>query len=127
EILEDRDGGFGDTVSIINSVASSEVLVTSIDDDGRIVNVSAESADYPEMLGYIRLLESIPQFEHVQVLNLVREASGGGGGNGEPAQQSGGTALIEIKVVVSLVISRVEIENSQPLIGEELAVFNIFE
>lgn len=121
EILQDRDGGFGDTVSVISHVAPEGVSVTSIDDDGRIVAVSAASADYVEMLAYIRLLEDIPQFEHVQVLNLGRESASLGDGSSEPAEQSGGTAVIELKINVSLVITRIEIDDSQPLVGEELA------
>jgi hypothetical protein len=120
EVLEDRDAGFGDTFSVISGVAPSEVRITSIDDDGRVVAVGAASADYPEMLAYIRLLEDVPQFEHVQVLSIGRETTTESGE--EPSQQTGEPTLIEREVEASLVITRIEIDNSQPLVGEELAV-----
>jgi hypothetical protein len=124
EVLQDRDGGFGETVSVIAGVAPEGVSVTSIDDDGRIVAVGAASADYAEMLAYIRLLEDIPQFEHVQVLALGRESASFIDDGAEPATQSGGIAEIELAVTVSLVITRVEIDDTQLLEGEELAAVN---
>ena len=118
KILEDRDSGFGDTVVIISGIAPSEVTVTSIDDDGQIVAVAAESADYPEMLAYVRLLEDVPQFEHVQVLSLTRSTSGGM----DSGQQDGGAMVIETLIKASLVITRIEIDESQILSNQELAL-----
>ncbi len=119
-VLEDRGGGFGDTVSIITAVAPSEVHVTSVDDDGQIVAVSAASGDYPEMFEYIRLLENVLQFEHVQVLSITRR-SASVASEGEPVQRPEGSPAIDMQVEASLVITRVEIDNSQIIDGEELA------
>lgn len=124
ELVQDQDGEFSDTTSVITGLAPDEVTVTGVDDDGEIVAVSAVSADYPEMLAYIRLLEDVPHFEHVQVLNLGRETEDSGQGEGEPAQQSGGSATIETFIEASLVISRIEIDDSLILMGEELAAVN---
>ncbi len=142
EVLQDRDAGFADTVIVINDVAPSEVQVTSIDDDGRIVAVRAESADYPEMLAYIRLLEDVPQFVRVQVSSLGRETTaepdddlepsplGGGtlfGGTPDEGTPDDGTNAIEQLVEASLVITRIEIDDSELLPGDELAAAGDFE
>lgn len=121
EVLVDQDNGFGDTVSIISKLAPSDVTVTLVDDDGRIVAVSAVSGDYPEMLAFIRLLEDVPQFEHVQVLSLGREAAVSASDGSEPAEQAGGGVVLESEVDASLVITRIKIDDSQLLVGEELA------
>ena len=120
EVLQDRDAGFGDTLSIISGIAPSDVTVTSIDDDGQIVALGAKSSDYPEMMAYIRLLEDVPQFDHVQVLSITRQGATGFS-DGEPSAQSGEPAIIEMVVKASLVIRRIEIDDSHFLIGEELA------
>ena len=121
-VLEDRDGGFADTVSVIGVIAPEGVEVTQIDDDGEIVAVSAASDEYAEMLAFVRLLEDVPQFEHVQVLSITR-ATGSIDDGVEPAEQAGGGVEIKMQVKASLVIRRIEIEidDSQLFIGEELA------
>jgi hypothetical protein len=97
------------------------VTVTSIDDDGQIVALAARSADYPEMMAYIRLLEDVPQFDHVQVLSITRQSTASAV-DGEPSAQSDDPELTEMVVRASLVIRRIEIDDSQPLVGEELVV-----
>ncbi|MDG0866390.1 hypothetical protein [Candidatus Lucifugimonas marina] len=123
EVLEDQDNGFGDTVSIISKAAPSDVKVTLVDDDGRIVAVSAASGDYPEMLAFIRLLEDVPQFQHVQVLSMGRDAAVSSGDGSEPAAQ-GGSVVLESEVEASLVITRIKIDDNQILVGEELVAVN---
>jgi hypothetical protein len=121
EVLQDREAGYGDTVSIISGIAPSDVTVEMIDDDGEIVAVEATSDDYPEMLAYIRLLEDVPQFDHVQVLSITR-AGASDDSEDEPSGESGAPVIIETFVEASLVINRIEIDDSQLLVGEELAV-----
>jgi hypothetical protein len=127
-VLEDRDGGFGDTVSIISGIAPDGVEVTVIDDDGQIVAVSAASDEYDEMLTFVRLLESVPQFEHVQVLSITRAVESVGDGV-EPAEEAGDSAEIELQVEASLVIRRIELDtnSSQLFFGEELAAATVSE
>lgn len=124
EVLEDQDYGFGDTMAIISKAAPSDVHLTVIDDDGRIVAVTATSEDYPEMLAFIRILEDVPQFEHVQVLTVGRDAALSSEDGLEPAQQSGGEADLTTDVEASLVITRIKIDDSELLLGEELAAVN---
>jgi len=120
DVLKDQDAGFSDTASVISGIAPQGVEVTSIDDDGRIVAVSATSAEYYEMLAYVRMLEDVPQFEHVQVLNIARQSESTEDGV-EPSQQAGGPVLLELLVEASLVITRIEIDDRELLEGEELA------
>ena len=124
EVLEDRDNGFGDTVSIISKAAPSDVKVTLVDDDGRIVAVSAVSGDYTEMLAFVRLLEDVPQFEHVQVLSLGRDAAMSAEDGSEPSAEAGGSVVLESEVEASLVITRMKIDDSQLLDGGELVAVN---
>jgi hypothetical protein len=79
-VLEDRDGGFAETVSVIGGIAPEGVEVMVIDDDGEIVAVSAAVYEYDEMLAFVRLLEDVPQFEHVQVLSITRASGSIGDG-----------------------------------------------
>jgi len=67
------------------------------------------------------LLEDVPQFEHVQVLSLGREAAVSASDGSEPAEQAGGGVVLESEVDASLVITRIKIDDSQLLVGEELA------
>lgn len=124
EVLEDQDNGFGDTVSIISKASPTDVKVTLVDDDGRIVAVSAVSGDYPEMLVFIRLLEDVPQFEHVQVLSLGRDAAMSAEDGSEPSAEAGGSLVLESEVEASLVITRIKIDDNQLLAGEELVAVN---
>ena len=124
EVLEDQDNGFGDTVSIISKASPTDVKVTLVDDDGRIVAVSAVSGDYPEMLAFIRLLEDVPQFEHVQVLSLGRDAAMSAEDGSEPSAEAGGSLVLESEVEASLVITRIKIDDNQLLAGEELVAVN---
>jgi Tfp pilus assembly protein PilN len=120
EVIQDRDAGFADTVSIIEGVAPSDVTITTIDDDGRVVAVEAESDDYSTLLAYIRVLEDIPQFVHVQVLTLGK-TSGDELGN-ELAAGSSGSAQAETVIEMSIEITRIEIDDREILSNEELAV-----
>lgn len=121
EVLQDREAGYSDTVSIISRIAPSDVTVEMIDDDGEIVAVEATSDDYPEMLAYIRLLEDVPQFDHVQVLSISRTGPNDDSDE-ESSAQAGEPVLFESFIEASLVINRIEIDDSQLLVGEELAV-----
>jgi hypothetical protein len=69
KVIQDRDAGFADTIAIIEGAAPVGVSIPTLDDDGRVVAVQAESDDYSTLLAYVRILEDVPQFVHVQVLN----------------------------------------------------------
>ncbi len=118
ELIQDRDAGFADTMSIITGIAPPEVTLNTVDDDGRVVAVEAEADDYSTLLAYIRLLEDVPQFVHVQVLNLGKVQ-----GNGlEPANESGGAAVVESTIKMSIEITRIQLDDSQLLPDQELAI-----
>ncbi|MEE8045762.1 MAG: hypothetical protein V3T49_02870, partial [Dehalococcoidia bacterium] len=122
ELIQDRDAGFSETVATIVGIAPSDVKIKTVDDDGRVVAVEAEAGDYPTLLAYIRLLEDVPQFVHVQVLKLGETSSGGadGGYGMEPSELNGGPAEVATRVAMSVKITRVKIDNSQLLSDEEL-------
>ena len=81
-----------------------------------------------EMFTFVRLIESVPQFEHVQVLSITRAVESVGDGV-EPAEDAGDSAEIELLVEASLVIRRIELDtnSSQLFFGEELAAATVSE
>ena len=70
DAIQDRAVGFSDTMDVIVELAPDDVLVTTIDDDGAVVIVEAKAIEYSILLEFIELLNDVPQFTHVQVLNL---------------------------------------------------------
>jgi Tfp pilus assembly protein PilN len=81
-------------MAIVAGVVPSDVFITTVDDDGRVVALEAEADDFAKLLAYIRLLEDVPQFVHVQVLSmgLVNEADSGA--PTEPVEQAGGPVVV---------------------------------
>jgi hypothetical protein len=122
EVIQDRDAGFADTIAIIGGAAPEGVTITTLDDDGRVVAVEAKALDYTVLLAYIRLLEDVPQFVHVQVLNLGQIAGDSSGSDLEPSEQSGEPVEVKTAIAMSIEITRIEIDDSELLSDEELAV-----
>ena len=122
EVIQDRDAGFADTIAIIEGAAPIGVSVTTMDDDGRVVAVQAESNDYATLLAYVRILEEVPQFVHVQVLNMGQVSGDDSNSGGEPSNFFGGPAEVDTNIELSIRITRVEIAESAPRSEEELAV-----
>jgi hypothetical protein len=121
DVIQDRAAGFADTIAIIVGAAPEGVMITTLDDDGRIVAVEAEAADYPVLLAYIKLLEDVPQFMRVQVLNLGQVESDDSNSSLEPVEQAGGPAEVESIIAMSVKITRIKIADSELIEREELA------
>ncbi|MCH8910519.1 MAG: hypothetical protein IH867_07245 [Chloroflexi bacterium] len=124
EVIQDRAAGFAETMSVITAVTPPDVRVTTLDDDGKIVALDAEASEYSILLGFIKLLDEIPQFDQVQILNLSRVSHDDAGSNVEPAVESGGPTVIKPAVKMSIEITRIELETDedQNFSDEELAV-----
>lgn len=127
EVIQDRAAGFAKTMSVITTVAPPDVRVTIVDDDGEVVAVEAEASEYSMLLDFIRLLDEIPQFDHVQILGLVQLTDAYEGTDLEPAERSGGAPVIETVVKMSIEITRTDIDESQLFTNEELAAEGIGE
>ena len=121
EVIQDRDAGFADTIAIIEGAAPTGVSITTLDDDGRVVAVQAESDDYSRLLAYVRILEDVPQFVHVQVLNMGQVSGDGSNSGGEPADVFGEPVEVETVIELSIQITRIEIAESALRSEEELA------
>jgi len=123
EVIQDRAVGFADTMHVITDLAPSDVLVTTIDDDGTIVIVEAKAAEYSILIGFIELLDEIPQFTHVQILNLSQVEDDdlffGLGLVPPPADETAGQST----VMMSLEITRTDFYSAEDDVftGEELA------
>ena len=65
ELIQDRAAGFAETISTIAAAPPPDVRVTTVDDDGRVVAVDAEAAEYSTLLGFIGVLNEVPQFAHI--------------------------------------------------------------
>ena len=118
-VIQELDAGFADTAAIIVRLTPSNVDLTTVDDDGRVVAVEAKAGDYSILLAYIWLLEDVLQFVHVQVLKLAETS--GDGSEGELVQQTGEPTEGETVVEMSLEITRIEIDVDQLVSDEELA------
>ncbi len=99
-------------------------LLASLDDDGMIVLVEAEATEYSMLLGYIRLLDDLPQFERVQILGLSQLTDADSGVSLLFSAQSGGETIDQSIVKMSIEITRIELETDedQNFSDEELAV-----
>ena len=122
--IQDRAAGFAETMSVITAVMPPDVRVITVDDDGKIVAVEAEASEYSILLGFIRLLDEIPRFEHVQILNLSQVTGNETRSGLEPAIESGGATVVQAIVKMSIEITRVEPDTDEDQIfsDEELAV-----
>ncbi len=127
EVIQNRAAGFAETMSVITAVAPPDVRVTVVDDDGEVVAVEAEASEYSILLDFIKLLNEIPQFNHVQILDLVQLTDTYTGLDLEPAERSGGATVIETVVKMSIEITRTDIDESQLFTDEELAAEGIGE
>jgi hypothetical protein len=107
EVIQSRDAGFAETLSVINAITPDNVRVTTVDDDGKIVAVDAEAADYSILLGFIELLDAIPQFDHVQILNLSKSDDKSSDSGHEPAVLAGGPVVVGSGVQMSVEITRI--------------------
>jgi hypothetical protein len=121
EVIQDRDAGFADTIAIIQGAAPVGVSITTVDDDGRIVAVQAESDDFSTLLAYVRILEDVPQFVHVQVLTMGQVSGSDSDSEFEPVDLSGEPTEIKTVIELSIQITRVEIAESALRSEEELA------
>ena len=65
ELIQGRAAGFAETISTIAAATPPDVRVTTVDDDGRVVAVDAEAAEYSTLLGFIGVLNEVPQFAHI--------------------------------------------------------------
>ena len=65
ELIQDRAAGFAETMSTIAATTPIDVRVATVDDDGRVVAVDAEAAEYSTLLGFIGVLNEVPQFAHI--------------------------------------------------------------
>ena len=122
DVIQDRDAGFADTIAIIEGAAPIGVSITTLDDDGRVVAVQAESDDYSPLLAYVRMLEDVPQFVHVQVLNMGQVSGDASNSEQEPVEISGEPVEVETVIELSIQITRVEIDETALRSEEELAV-----
>lgn len=124
ETIQNRAAGFAETMSVITAVMPPDVRVTTIDDDGMVVAVEAEASEYSMLLGFIGLLDDIPQFEHVQILHLSQVADPTKESILEAAARYGGATAAGSSVKMSIKITRIElvIDEDQVLPDEELAV-----
>jgi len=124
ELIQGRAAGFAETISTIAAATPPDVRVTTVDDDGRVVAVDAEAAEYSTLLGFIGVLNEVPQFAHIQILNLSKVTDAYTGTNAEPAIQFGEPAVVETGVKISIEISRIVLipDENEILRGEELAV-----
>ena len=122
--IQDRAAGFAETMSVITAVTPPDVFVTTVDDDGRIVAVEAEAAEYSLLLAFIKRLDEIPQFVHVQILNLGRASDADGWSGLEPAVEFGGATAVGSGVKMSVEITRIELDEGEERVfpDEELAV-----
>ena len=123
EVIQDRAAGFAETMSVITAVAPPDVHVTTVDDDGKIVAVEAEASEYSILLGFIKLLDEIPQFDHVQILNLSQVKDADTGSGFEPAELTGGATVVESSVKMSIEITRIYLaaDEDENFSDEELA------
>ena len=121
-MIQDRDAGFADTIAIIEGAAPIGVSITTLDDDGRVIAVLAKSDDYSTLLAYVRILENVPQFVHVQVLNIGQVSGDGSNTGREPSKISGKSVEVENVIELSMRITRIEIAESALRSEEELAV-----
>ncbi|MCI0851333.1 MAG: hypothetical protein J4O01_04670 [Chloroflexi bacterium] len=124
DLIQDRAAGFATTMSVIAAAAQSDIRVTVVDDDGMIVLVEAEATEYSMLLGYIRLLDDLPQFERVQILGLSQLTDADSGVSLLFSAQSGGETIDQSVVKMSIEITRIELETDedQNFSDEELAV-----
>ncbi|MDA1280637.1 MAG: PilN domain-containing protein, partial [Chloroflexi bacterium] len=122
DVIQDRAAGFPETMAVISALTPEDVRLISVDDDGRIVGVNAEADDYPILIEFIRLLEAVPQFVHVQVHNLSRSSVNDSGSTSGPADQAGGEVVSsQTSIKMSVEIRRVKIMDSDSALKEELA------
>ena len=124
ELIQDRAAGFAETMSTIAATTPIDVRVATVDDDGRVVAVDAEAAEYSTLLGFIGVLNEVPQFAHIQILNLSKVTDADTRTNAEPAMQFGESAVVETGVKMSIEITRIVLipDENEILRGEELAV-----
>ena len=124
ELIQDRAAGFAETMSTIAAATPPDVRVTTVDDDARVLAVDAEAAEYSTLLGFIGVLNEVPQFAHIQILNLSKVTDADTGTNAEPAMQFGESAVVETGVKMSIEITRIVLipDENEILRGEELAV-----
>ena len=124
ELIQDRAAGFAETMSTIAAATPPDVRVTTVDDDGRVLAVDAEAAEYSTLLGFIGVLNEVPQFAHIQILNLSKVTDADTRTNAEPAMQFGESAVVETGVKMSIEITRIVLipDENEILRGEELAV-----
>jgi len=124
EVIQDRAAGFAETMSLITDLTPSDVRVTNVDDDGRIVAVTAEASEYSKLLSFIKSLDEIPQFTHVQILNLRQATKNSAGSNLEPAIELENAVAVESVVKMSIEITRIDPGNIEGQIfpDEELAL-----
>ncbi|MDP6667822.1 MAG: PilN domain-containing protein, partial [Dehalococcoidia bacterium] len=128
EVIQDLDAGFAETMAVVSRTVPDGVRLTTVDDDGKVVAVEAEATDYLTLLQFIRQLEDVPQFVHVQVLNLGTSKEDESEQAREPSEMTGGAVEVEDPTIkMSIEISRVEIEDEQSPADEELAVTGIGE
>ena len=109
EVIQDRAAGFAETMSVISTLTPTDVHVTTVDDDGRVVAIEAEAAEYSTLLGFIDLLDRVPQFDHVQILNLGQAQGADAGAGQEPGGPTGGAAAVETSVKMSIEITRIKL------------------
>ena len=124
KVIQDRAAGFAETMAVITAVAPPDVRVTTLDDDGRIVAVEAEASEYSILLDFIKLLDEIPQFDRVQILNLGQVKRSDTDSGLEPAEQTGGATVVRSVVEMSIEITRTYsgADENQNFSDEELAV-----
>ena len=51
-----------DLTGALDAATPPDVRVTTVDDDGRVVAVDTEAAEYSTLLGFIGVLNEVPQF-----------------------------------------------------------------
>jgi len=117
-----RQGGSVRAESLIT--ASSNICdFSSVDDDGRVVAVDAEVAEYSTLLGYWGTELGPPVRPHTN-FELEQGDRCRYGKNAEPAMQFGEPAVVETGVKMSIEITRIVLipDENEILRGEELAV-----
>ena len=113
-----------DLTGALDAATPPDVRVTTVDDDGRVMAVDTEAAEYSTLLGFIGVLNEVPQFAHIQILNLSKVTDADTRTNAEPAIQFGESAVVETGVKMSIEITRIVLipDENEILRGEELAV-----
>ena len=91
---------------LMPTLTPTDVHVTTVDDDGRVVAIEAEAAEYSTLLGFIDLLDQVPQFDHVQILNLGQAQGADAGAGQEPGGPTGGAAAVETSVNMAIASTR---------------------